>query len=133
QPHLSCVGEWRRAGPGACSRYGELELWYPYFLPDGRHFLYFAVGPQEGQGLKPLGMYVGALDGTLRKLLMRGGSNSKYAAGYLTFLRESTLMAQPFDVKRLELTGAAVPIVEQVQLGGAAGVTGGFSLSETGG
>jgi Tol biopolymer transport system component len=41
-------------------------------------------------------------------------------------------MAQPFDVERLELTGDAIPIAEHVAVGGASGMAGGFSVSETG-
>jgi dipeptidyl aminopeptidase/acylaminoacyl peptidase len=113
---------------------GEAEYWWPFFLPDGRHFLYLALGPgsQGGSRLGPLGIYVGSLESEERKLLVRGGSNAKYAQGYLMFLRETTLMAQPLDVRRLEVSGDAVPIAEQVQIGGAAGVTGAFTVSDDG-
>ena len=36
------------------------------------------------------------------------------ALGQLLFMREGMLMAQPFDDKRLELTGEAVPVANQV-------------------
>ncbi len=111
---------------------GETELWYPYFLPDGNHFLYLAMGPLDGLPLRPLGIYATALDGKERKLIMRGGSNMKYVQGHLLFLREGTLMAQPFDAERLALSGDAVPIAEQVQIGGPSGATGPFAVSETG-
>jgi hypothetical protein len=65
-------------------------------------------------------------------LLVPGGSNPKYAAGHLLFLREQTLMAQPFDIERLELTGDPVPIAEQVAEGGLTGAAGAFSVSDTG-
>jgi dipeptidyl aminopeptidase/acylaminoacyl peptidase len=55
-----------------------------------------------------------------------------YAAGHLLFVREQTLLAQPFDVQRLELTGTAVPIAEDVAVGGASGVLGGFAVSQNG-
>jgi hypothetical protein len=55
-----------------------------------------------------------------------------YAQGYLLFLRAQTLMAQPFDVERLELTGDATPLVERVASGGRIGTAAGFSVSETG-
>lgn len=41
-------------------------------------------------------------------------SNVIYAAGHLLFLRETTLMAQPFDLERLALTGEPVPVAEQL-------------------
>ena len=111
---------------------GETRHWFPFFLPDGRHFLYFAVGNKTAGPNSPNGIYVAALDSNERKLLVPGGSTAKYALGYLLFLREQTLMAQPFDVERLELTGEALPIAERVITGGLTGMAGAFSVSETG-
>jgi serine/threonine protein kinase/Tol biopolymer transport system component len=111
---------------------GETQHWFPFFLPDGRHFLHFAVGSKTAGPLSPNGIYVTALDSNERKLLVSGGSNAMYAQGYLLFLRGQALMAQPFDVKRLELTGDAIPIAEHVVIGGASGMTGGYSVSQTG-
>src|SRR5258705_165741 len=39
-----------------------------------------------------------------------------YASGYLLFVRETALMAQPFDDKTFQLTGDALPITERVQV-----------------
>jgi Tol biopolymer transport system component len=111
---------------------GETVHNFPFFLPDGRHFLYLAVGSKTGGSLSPNGIYVTALDSNERKLLVPGGSNAKYAEGYLLFLRGQALMAQPFDVERLELAGEAVPIAEHVTIGGSVGMAGGYSVSETG-
>jgi eukaryotic-like serine/threonine-protein kinase len=111
---------------------GETVHNFPFFLPDGRHFLYLAVGSKTGGPVSPNGIYVTALDSNERKLLVPGGSNAKYAEGYLLFLRGQALMAQPFDVERLELAGEAVPIAEHVTIGGLVGMAGGYSVSETG-
>ncbi len=110
----------------------ETRHYYPFFLPDGRHFLYLAVGSETAGPISPNGIYVTALDSNERKLLVPGGSNAMYAQGYLLFLRKQTLMAQPFDVERLELIGEAVPIAEHVTTGGAIGVAGAFTVSDTG-
>ena len=111
---------------------GETYHTWPFFLPDGRHFLYHAVGSKTAGPASSNGLYVTALDSNERKLLVPGGSKAMYAQGFLFFMREQTLMAQPFDVGRLELTGDAVPIAEHVTIGGASGTSGGFSVSETG-
>ena len=68
------------------------------------------------------------------KLIEPGGSNAKYANGYLIFLRSGTLLAQPFDVDRLELGGTPVSLVDQVQTTGrsASDVAGAFTVSDTG-
>jgi Tol biopolymer transport system component len=104
---------------------GETDYWWPSFLPDGKRFLFLALSA----GRSPLGIYVGSTDSAERTLVLKGGSNAKYAAGRLLFLRATTLMAQEFDVDRLELKGEAVPIAEQVQ---SFPPTGAFSVSQTG-
>jgi Tol biopolymer transport system component len=83
---------------------------YPWFLPDGRHFLY----SHRQAGDIPL--QVGSLDepGKPGKVVAQVHSNAAYAQGHLLYLRDGTLMAQPFDVKRLETTGEAVPVAEGI-------------------
>jgi eukaryotic-like serine/threonine-protein kinase len=91
---------------------GKTHRW-PYFLPDGRHFLYLALRPggeNEGSGI-----YVASLDSKMNRFLVRASSNVAYVLGYLLFLRDKTLMAQPFDAKRLQLNGDPFPVAEQVQ------------------
>ncbi|MDA2925238.1 hypothetical protein MYX65_11425, partial [Acidobacteria bacterium AH-259-L09] len=89
----------------------EIAHRYPYFLPDGRHFLYLAQSQQQEQS----GIYIGSLDSEESKFLLGADSNVVYAPpGYLLFGREQTLMAQPFDVKNLQITAEPFPIVEQV-------------------
>lgn len=111
---------------------GETRHAFPFFLPDGRHFLYLAVGSKTAGPNSPNGIYVAAVDSNERKLIVPGGSSAMYAQGHLFFLREQTLMAQPFNVESLELSGDAVPIAERVITGGQTGTAGGFSVSETG-
>src|SRR5207244_654608 len=51
--------------------------------------------------------------------------------GYLLFMRESTLMAQPFDPRRLELSGDPFRVAEDVGTNSANGATG-FTVSNNG-
>jgi Tol biopolymer transport system component len=84
---------------------------FPWFLPDGRHFLYTAYGEGREKDM----VFVADLESKSRRALIPATSNVVYAApGYLLFLRELTLMAQPFDAGKLQTTGDAVPIAEQV-------------------
>src|SRR6185312_1482356 len=46
----------------------------------------------------------------------RVNSPAIYAQGYLLFVRDQTLMAQPFDANRFSVTGDAVPVMEQVSM-----------------
>ena len=88
---------------------------WPQFLPDGRHFLYVA-GTQLTPRENPTNaIMVGSLDSKESKLLLHAHARAQYVSGHILFLRLSTLMAQPFDVKRLELTRDAFPIADPVQ------------------
>ena len=69
-----------------------------------------------------------------RKTLLEGGSHARYVpTGHLVFARGGVLFAVPFDLKRLEVTGGAVPIVEGVwRTPGANSGAALFSVSDTG-
>jgi serine/threonine protein kinase/Tol biopolymer transport system component len=92
----------------------EISHRWPFFLPDGKHFLFAVQTSQTGAAEGDL-ICAGSLDGTENKALLHASSNMAYAAGHLLFLREQSLMAQPFDAKSLALTGNAFPVAEQVQ------------------
>jgi Tol biopolymer transport system component len=95
----------------------------PWFLPDGRHFVFIASPTNT--------IWIGSLDSTETTKLLSADSQAQYANGHLLFVRQGTLLAQPFDERRLTLTGDAVPIAEQVQPDGGSGSSA-FSVSETG-
>jgi eukaryotic-like serine/threonine-protein kinase len=109
---------------GASSSISAAQGRLPWFLPDGRHFLY-----QSGNLLT---IRVGSLNGGESKMVMEAGSNALFAQGYMLFLRNGTLVAQPFDPKRLITIGEAVPVAEQIQTVLNSGTVGVFSVSETG-
>ena len=90
---------------------GETTYRFPWFLPDGRHFLYTA----NNRELEKVAIYAADLGSKNRKLVVSADSNAVYVpSGYLLFVRERTLMAQPFDTGKLQTTGNAVPVAEQV-------------------
>jgi Tol biopolymer transport system component len=107
---------------------GELGHHYPYFLPDGRHFLYLATCSQP----ELEGIHVGSLDSRETKLLVKTHSSGAYAPpGYLLFLRDRTLMAQKFDADRLVIAGDPFPVAEEVDRIGPVRLAN-FSVSRTG-
>jgi len=82
---------------------------WPFFLPDGQHFLYLATNhsyPQAEQN----GVYLASLDGKVNRLLVSSLAGAAYAQGNLLFVNQSTLYAQPLDLKKLALTGTPVPL-----------------------
>jgi eukaryotic-like serine/threonine-protein kinase len=105
------------AGGGATTQATSLEQTNgiashgaPFFLPDGRHFFFVALtGPVTGD------VYVGALDSHDVKLLLRSNSAAVYSpSGHVLFLRETTLLAQPFDLATLSTRAEAVAVAEGV-------------------
>ena len=102
-----------------------------FFLPDGRHFLYVAVSARTGETTGARAVYVGSLDSSESgRLLIDHGSSVAFSQGHLVFLRDNRLVAQPFDLDRLELTGDPKPITEQVELAGPSSTP--FSVTESG-
>jgi Tol biopolymer transport system component len=103
----------------------------PSFLPDGRHFLYAAA---TGVVSAPsIAIEAGSLDSTEHiHVIDSGSTNAQYAQGHLLYLRDSTLMAQPFDLKQLATRGDALPVAEQIQRQGVQVPYGLFSASAGG-
>ncbi len=100
------------------------SLYWPSFLPDGRHFLFPARNALGKSAIR-----VGSLDGQPGASqgieLLSADSNGVYApfldlgiasrhAGWLFTLRFNTLFAQTFNTDRLKLEGEAVPVAERV-------------------
>jgi hypothetical protein len=93
---------------------------YPVFLPDGRHFLYLVTA----ESLENNGVYLSSLDGSENRRVLADVSSVVFApltsggrAGHLLFIRDNTLMAQPFDAGSAQLSGDAFPIAEGVSFG----------------
>ena len=113
------------------SRQEKTHFW-PWFLPDGRHFLYTVVSDKPENS----GVYAGALDSSDRKRLLGDLSNAVYVVapaqgGLLLFVRDDTLMAQPFDAGALRLSAEPFPVAEQVGYG-ALFAEGDYAVSENG-
>ena len=92
---------------------GEDSHRWPMFLPDQKHFLYLAANVSGKY--EPDAIYVGALDSTEKKFILKATGNAVYVApGYLLYYRDKTLFAQRFDPATLELSGDAVPTITDI-------------------
>lgn len=100
---------------------GVGELRYPYFLPDGRHFIFRRANR---------GTWIGSLDQPEPKPLFADATPCIYALpGWLIFIRNDALVAQAFDAEKLVVSGEPIPIIS-----GQANETGNrrFSVSDNG-
>ena len=83
---------------------------HPRFLPDGRRFLFLARSGQAGQSA----VLLGSVDGSPPREVVRSATQAEYASGHILFVRESVLMAQPFDHAAGTLNGEATPVADGV-------------------
>ncbi len=82
---------------------------WPYFLPDGRRFLFVALPERQGN----FDAYAGSLDSGERKLILSAGAAPTFAApGYLIYVRGVSVVAQRFDARRLSFAGEPVTLGE---------------------
>src|SRR5262245_20505922 len=101
----------------------------PWFLPDGRHFLYRVSSPGGRGGDQEV--FVGSLDSKEVKLLLSEGSPAVYSPpGWVLFARNGALMAQSFDADRLELKGDPIAITRPTNIVNVYSLP--FSVSQTG-
>lgn len=103
---------------------------WPVFLPDGRHFLYVL---DRGAPAAGNDVYVGSLDGLRPTRVVEGTVGSVgYGADHLLFVRDGSLMAQPFSLDRVQTTGAAVTVAEHELETAPDFFPSGFSISSDG-
>jgi Tol biopolymer transport system component len=94
---------------------GQTGHRFPHFLPDNRHFLFLARGTPGRQGI-----FVGSIDGTpMRHVVEANTSGVLAASGDLLFVRQETLLAQPFNASTHEVFGEPVPITDRVAVDGS--------------
>jgi hypothetical protein len=90
---------------------------WPQFLPGGEHVLFTvhtSTSDFDAARLEVLDLASGE-----RKVVHQGGTYGRYlTSGYLVYYNQGTLFAIPFDLGRLETTGSAAPVVQEV--GGSA-------------
>ena len=92
----------------------------PWFLPDGRHFLYL----RTSRVAENTGLYVGSLDAKPAEQSLKPLMQTRYASiympspdpdsGHLLFVRNGTLLAQPFDARQLKLSGEPVALAQGI-------------------
>ena len=91
---------------------GIISVGWPQFLPDGRRFLYVANGAETDERF----LMVGDIEDKEppRKLLDVSSLVRFAPPDHLLYVREDSLLAQPFDPDSAELQGEAVPLAEEL-------------------
>ena len=104
----------------------------PQVLP-GEKAVLFTLGPRRGGfSWDDAEIVVQSLETGTRKVLVARGRDARYVpSGHLVYVQDTTLLAVPFDVDRLEVTGGPVPMSEGVVTGIFSGAAH-FSVSDSG-
>jgi Tol biopolymer transport system component len=104
---------------------GELAHLMPQFLPDGNHFLYVV----KASKVETSGLYAAALDSKQTKRILEVLGKAEFVPpDHLLLMRGGALFHQSFSPDKLELSGEATRIVENVPINEASG-TAGFSVA----
>jgi len=91
----------------------------PFFLPDGKHFLYSSR--QAGSGGNAV--MIGALDGGAPKRILEADSNAIYVdSGFVLYWQYDALRARPFDPDSLAFTGEPMAIAPETRFEPDSGV-----------
>jgi len=87
-----------------------ISHYWPQFLPDGRHFLYY----QRSSMPEYQGVYVTTLDSSSSTRILESDGMALYASGHLLFVRDGSLFAQAFDDRALQTSGDPVRLGDHV-------------------
>ncbi len=94
----------------------RMERWggEPQFLPDGKTVL-FGMRTSNVDTFNDYRIAAYSLETMQRKILVEGGTKATYLPSrLLVYLRAGTLLAAPFDLAKLAITGPAVPVLNDV-------------------
>jgi len=108
---------------------GEASQRWPQLLPGGKTVLFTTGSPgrfDDGN------IVIQPLPDGPRKIVQRGGYYGRVARSrHLLYIHGGTLLAAPFDLDRLEITGRPVPVLEGIaSTSGTGGAN--FAVSDTG-
>jgi len=118
-------GLWRVSAAGGAanplttpdSSHGEQGHYWPQVLPRSKALLFTAISTATRSRIDVVSLSTGE-----RKTVIQDGSYARYVpTGHLLFVRSGVLLAAPFDLTRLRVSGDAVPLVENVAVRGSDG------------
>ncbi len=110
----------------------EVSHRWPHYLPGGKQFLYSMTAQKNDDSAVLLGSLDDSPTSTVRRRVLLGGTMAMWSAGHLVFSRDGTLMAQPFDLRALQLTGEPFPVAQRIGMIAGMGGYSAFSTSPDG-
>ena len=99
---------------------GELGHWSPRLLPGGRQVIYTAFRvPIDSSRIEVVSLETGQ-----RKVVLVGGVFPSVVGKYLFYARNEVLLAAPFDLRKLQVSGPSVAVLDDLAMRSQDGVAG---------
>ncbi len=108
----------------------DQSLRFPFFLPDGTHFLYSIENDFYGASPTDL-VKAGSINSGFDRVIMTSSTNAEYSGGYILFTRQSALLCQSFDPDKLQINGDVQTIASNINYD-ATRIKASFSVSTSG-
>jgi serine/threonine-protein kinase len=110
---------------------GEGSHRWPQFLPGSKAVLFTIHAPSGRQDEGRIGVL--SLETGERRVVLQGGTYGRYVpTGHLVYASGGALLAAPFDLRRMQVTGPAVPVLGNVRMSFGGTGAGQFSFSAEG-
>jgi len=108
----------------------DQSLRFPFFLPDGIHFLYAVEN--DFYGASPTDVVkAGSINSGFDRVIMTSSTNAEYTDGYIFFTRQSALLCQKFNPDNLQFNGDVQTIANYINYD-ATRIKASFSVSTSG-
>ena len=117
--------------PDLVARVSSSEIAHaPQLVDDGRAVLFTLAKDAGSDRWDTAQIVVQSLSSGERKVVLRGGSDARYVpTGHLVYALGGTVLAVPFDVKKLEVQGGPIPVLEGVRRAANPAVAGDAQLT----
>lgn len=110
---------------------GPALAWWPHFLPDGDRFLYMTLRLTPRTSSISHELMIGSLSGKPAEKIGDIDSRAVFSDGYVLYVRDGTLLAQPFDPDEGKFTGEAEPLIDDLHYFRSTGMAA-FNVSNNG-
>jgi len=88
---------------------------WPDALPGGKTVL-FSIAYDVGNPLENANVALLDLATAKYRILIKGAAFPRYIPGYIVYARSNSLLAVPFDLQKLEVTGSPITVLETVMM-----------------
>jgi Tol biopolymer transport system component len=92
---------------------GEVTERWPQFLPGGEAVMFTSA--THGGNYEDADIVLYSMSSGRRKVVQHGGYFGRYLpTGHVVYMHDGTLFVAPFDLKRVEVTGSPIPLLDGI-------------------